>query len=158
MNWKDDLNEYFTSNNMYRVEYLNNMLNEYCKEYILHLNEFNGIIAKFKTEVSYEVPDLPAGVKLGKLEINFKSNELHVTFVMTCYFDKYGKLRFIYPSDYNYAAEFKDIFEKTSDEKKDFHIYESDEFNEAEKIQKEYIFQLFNERFKQYIEKQKSNK
>ena len=152
MNWKDDLTEYFASNNMYRVLYLNNMLQEYCKEYILHLNEFNGIIANFKTEVSGEAPDLPSGNTLGKLEINFKSNDLHVTFHMKCYFDKFRKLRFIYSSDYNYGAKIN------SDENKDFHIYESEEFTKAEKNGKEEFFQLFNDRFKQYIEKRKSHK
>ncbi len=152
MTWKEDITEYFAKNNVFRVKYLNDMLQGYCKEYILFINEFNGITATFNPEYSSDVP----GILICVIDIGFSNDTMKDELKISCYFDNLGNLQIRYPDDYNYNAEWKHVTGKSSSTKKDFHKYQKEEVNEPEKIEKDYIFQIFNERLKQYIETQKS--
>ena len=153
MDWKDDLFDYFTSKNIFRIKYLNDMLHIYLKEYVNFLNEFNdSLIAKYNETYSSEVPGIPIGV----IEIIIRTDKMNEEFSITSYFNKTGQLCIKYSDDYDYNAELKHITGKNSDVKKDFHKYEEEEFDEPEKIEKEYIFQLFNNRLKSYIDKELS--
>lgn len=130
------------------------MLHGYCKEYVGFLNEFNdNVRASFSP--SYDsVPGILAAV----IDINFRTDYIDENFKIICYFDKSGNLFLKYPDDYNYYAEMKHVLGENSDTKKDFHVYQEEALNEPEKLEKEYIFQLFNNRIKQYLDVQNAKK
>ncbi len=65
INWKDELNDYFIKNKMFRVKYLNDMLHDYLKEYVACVNEYNGIKAKFNAITTHLLKD----IKLGVIEV-----------------------------------------------------------------------------------------
>ncbi len=154
MNWQDDLFEYFTTNKMYRVKHLNNLLHNYCKEYVLFLNEFNGMTAKFNPDYGKELP----GILIGGMYISIRTDYLLIQeFKITCYFNQLGKLCLKYPDGYDYDKDWKSLLDKSTDKEKDFHSYEEDEINDPERIEKEYIFQLLNTRIKNFIESEKVN-
>ena len=45
MTWKDNIGNYFTGKGIYRLDYTNNLLRNYLKEWIEYMTEFNGIHA-----------------------------------------------------------------------------------------------------------------
>jgi len=96
MNWKDELNDYFIKNKMFRVKYLNDMLHDYLKEYVLYINEFNGIKASIKLVSTRFLKDC----KLANIEIIFDSSPFPHKFNVEYYFNENGNLFLKYPYDH----------------------------------------------------------
>jgi len=153
MDWKTDIGNYFVENNVLRIKYLNDRLMEYCKEYIKYLNEFMGITAKIEQRELYKFGIYKIDINV-EIIIGGMMNEL-CPFKMSCYFDEKGKLCLKYSDDYNDEAEIKNLCDNST-ENKDFQIYSKEEITEPEKVEKEYLFQLFNNRLKQFIDLQKA--
>jgi len=154
MNWKDELNEYFIKNKMFRVKYLNEMLHEYLNEYVLYINEFNGI--KVNLNLKFPTSSLLKEIKIGVIEIVIDTSYRH-KFNVDCYFNELGNLCLKYPYDYDYRTEIEAIFNGELKEV-DYHLYNEDEINDLERIEKEFIFQLLNTRIMNFIEaERKSN-
>jgi hypothetical protein len=144
MDWKEDIGDYFASINVFRIKYLNDKLREYCKEYIQYLNEFNGITAS--SEGGEYVPNL-GGISTIYLKIATieEAGDKQFPFKMFCHFDGTGKLCLKYSVDIDGMALLDSSI-------KDKHLYQTEEITDPEKTEKEFVFQLFNNRLKQYTD------
>jgi len=144
MDWKEDIGDYFASINVFRIKYLNDKLREYCKEYVQYLNEFNGITAS--SDSGDIVPNL-GGIRTTELKIATieEYGDKILPFMMFCHFDGTGKLCLKYSIDINGATLLDSYI-------KDNHKYQTEEITDPEKVEKEFIFQLFNNRLKQYTD------
>lgn len=153
MDWKEDLGDYFATNDMFRIQYLNDKLVEYCKEYMQYINEFNGVKGTLKQgEPTY-----------GYMS-NINKNEMHIDivvgnmkeiypFILSCYFDMNANLIFDYSKYLDYKRK---MFEGIGVSKDKMVIYtkENEVCSEDEKIEKGYIFQLLNNALKKHIDTQ----
>jgi hypothetical protein len=152
MNWKDELNDYFIKNKMFRVKYLNDILHENLNEYALYIDQFNGIKANFKSINTHLLKD----IKLGVIEIIVDTSSYPHKFNIECYFNELGNLCLKYPLDYDYNAKNSATFNPEL-KKDDYHLYNEDEINDLERIEKEFIFQLLNTRIINFIEANKKS-
>ena len=144
--WKSNIGEYFGKNNVYRLEYLNSNLYSYCTEYINYLKEFENIRATVMREpykgghyASFE------GIKYGLL-VTVGMGPISPVFFdykMSCFFNVDSHLIIESAVDCNL------FMNKTNRES---YEYQEEEFSETEKVEKEYIFELFNLRLIRYIE------
>jgi hypothetical protein len=150
MNWKDELNEYFIKNEMFRVKYLNEMLFEFLKEYVLFISEYNGIKANLKPISTPLFND----IKIALIEIVIDTTSGRHGFKIECYFNNQGNLFLKYPYDYSYKGQLSAILNPEL-KKDDYHLYNEEEISEEERIEKEFIFQLLNTRIIKYIEAEK---
>ena len=152
MNWKDELHDYFTKNEIYRVKYLNDLLYNYLKEYVLYIDEYNGIKVNLKQISTRLLKDC----KLANIEIILDTSSFSHKFNVECYFNEQGNLFLKYPYDYDYNSKLKSTF---NDEfkKDDYHLYKEEEISDDERIEKEFIFQLLNTRIINFIEANKKS-
>lgn len=138
MEWKDDIGSYFEKNGIYRLDYLNKLLLEYCEEWIRYLNSFSGIVAK---QDSFTHPEYLISVKKGynypfKVIIHFK---LIASGDKCCLYIKYTKS----------LSGIKKIM-KLDEKDEGFYQWGEEEITEPEMVEKGYILQLLNNRFKDY--------
>jgi hypothetical protein len=141
--WKGSIGAYFAKNGIFRIEYLNKTLKAFCDEYIKYFSEFHDVSTSLKSEY-YK------GVMGYQLEFGMRNVSSH-PFVLFCVFNLDGNLFLKVSVDFDYSSELKGQFEDVNADK-DYYIYSEEELSEPEILKKEYLFQLFNARFIQYIE------
>jgi len=141
--WKATMGVFFTENKLFRLDYLNKNLKTYCDEYVKYMNEFHDVNASIKNEY------LENGIQGYGIHVVMR-NLSCIPFKLSCGFNLDGHLFLKTSVDYNYSLELKGVFED-DDENKDYYIYQEEVLSEPEIFEKEYLFQLFNTRFIQYI-------
>jgi hypothetical protein len=141
--WKGTIGNYFAKNGIFRIEYLNKNLKLFCDEYVKYFSEFHRVSTSLKSEY-YE------GVMGYQLKFGMPTVSSH-PFVLFCVFNLEGHLFLKVSVDFDFSSELKGLF-KDENEDKDFYIYSEEKLAEPEMHEKEYLFQLFNARFIQYIE------
>lgn len=148
--WKSNIGEFFTKQGIYRLKFMNQKLFEYFTEYMSYLNEFHGIHAR-----TDRVEHLGSGLWDINLYINFHLNytsKLHEAgFILQGQFNETGNLLINYSTGYNWAGRINATI-KSKDEDVDFHSYKEEELTGPEILEKEYIFQLINQRLMNYVE------
>ena len=147
MDWKEEIENSLVAKGMHRVKYLNDNLVEYCKEYVKYLNEFNGINATEKigsmvdTEYKYHPNFEVNGSRIIKIGGLGSGGIIGLgDFTLYCYFDWKRNLCLKYPID----------LDGTNFQKKV--VYGIELITEPERFEKDFIFQVFNKKVKQYIE------
>ncbi len=138
-NWKEDLGNYFSEHNIYRLDYLNKQLFEYCKEWTQYLSEFH----KLHTHITEETPNIVIKVKNA-------NRYLHFFIAYLSFRQSESKNNYFLFIKYTVglAPPRKTISLKENDENN--YEWTEEEFTEAGFIEKGYILQLLNNRFKEF--------
>ena len=148
MDWKEDIGNYFASQNVFKVKYLNEKLSNNSKEYVDYINQFSGITASF--EDSDSVPDF-IGVRTTNLKIEIVTGGMMkrlFPFKISCYYDGGGNLFIKHSIGIDMAIAL------SSNSNRDSHIYKEEVITDPERTEKEFVFQLLNNRLKHYIDSQ----
>lgn len=141
--WKGTLGEYFGNMGIHRVKYLNEKLMSNCMEYVAYLNEFEGVSAKLE---SYRQGFIQGGATMC-IEISTDTKH-YKQFKLSCIFNNSGNLILVSTTDYDY-----NLFPSAQKEAGDNWTYQEEELSEPERVEKEYQFESFSIRLKNYIEK-----
>lgn len=146
MEWKNSLTDIMTDNKLFRLEILNKMIPELCKEWVDYFNEFNGASAKWKYEYRY---NYSGDSRIYLIEATLKSLFPDMPFVMKLCFDTDEKeqeivLKTIFSVGINTNA----MINGKDDEKV---IYKEEELNDPDLFCKEGILQQINYRYKDWI-------
>jgi hypothetical protein len=143
--WKTNLGEFFASNGLFRLKFLNEKLKIYCDEYVNYLNEFYNVQATIRRE--YHQSDIN-GYEISVALRHYQDEP----FKLFCVYEESGHLFLRSSVDYNYRTALRAVLkvtEKTVDPYKHHH----ETFDEPEIYEKEYLFQLFNSRLIEYLNK-----
>jgi hypothetical protein len=143
MDWKASIGEYFTQNGIHRVAFLNNKLESYCEEYAKYLNEYYGVRVKF--ERHYTRGEDICGQSMTIL-IRTENKEFK-PFKLFCKYNTYGNLELKTSIDYEYLLFPTEAEIKSGDK----WAYDEEEHSEPEVFEKEYLFELFTCKLKDYI-------
>lgn len=150
--WQSNIGTYFAENKIYRVKYLNEKLVVYCKEYVDYLNEFYGVKAiRSDDNNSMYHPDIgnsPIFKFIISVNIRTKKDEFE-GFKIQCFYNTEGHLCLESATGLDYM--------KGLNSKGDYARYRTEVFDEPEILEKEYIFQLINQRLMNFIEKLKKD-
>lgn len=128
-----------------RQEYLNRQLDLYCKEYVEYLREFSGMRCRIGEGKRIGNGLSEIGFKIGNNQFTQYVSGFDNDFKMFCHFNADGNLVLRYSK--SWRNRFTDLME--NEDKCD---YEEEIFCEAERVEKEYILQLFNKRLFDYFE------
>jgi len=139
--WKATLGTFFTENSSFRIEYMNKNLKTFCDEYVKFLKEFHYIHAT--NQIEYFGRD-GSGCRI---EVEMQ-NISRKPFKLYCVYNLDGHLFLKTTVDFDFPRE--NPFED-EDKNEDYYKYQEEELPEPEIFEKEYLFQLFNTRFIQYI-------
>lgn len=151
MDWKEEIGNYFGSNNIYRTEFSNKILAEILKEWISYLNKFQGVTASIDLTPEYDNGEaLP--VLSGIIQIRTKYTEYFPFKFKICYKTREDEGLFI-NLKYSIGVDIKIAIDNI----KDAHIYELEQLFEPEIFEKEYVLQLLNLRLMGWIDKMKRN-
>jgi hypothetical protein len=148
--WKSNVGEYLTKKGIYRLKFLNEKLYEYCSEYTIYLNEFQGIRASVNRG-DYIGSGLWETILYIDLDLINTGRINNIGFILACKFTETGNLFIQYSTGYNWEGRIKATV-RGIDENTDFHSYKEEVISGPETLEKEYIFQLINHRLINYIE------
>ena len=155
MDWKDDIGTYFREKGIYRFKYLNQNLEEYLDEWKNYVGEFDGI----SIDIAHEY-----------LEKNYKQYSSYWLKIRSKNYDSYRfQLNVSYcPSEESCEyclcmkwtshlslgtkADILKNFRLEPDDEKNYK-WEKEELFGAEICEKEFVFQLINNRVKNYFNK-----
>ena len=147
--WKSEIGEFLGQNNFFRLKYLNEGLMSQCVEYAEYISEFYDIRAKVsKVPYKGEIYSGLVGIEFGiLLSLGLRNNSAdYKDFRIFCFFNADGHLILKAAIDYDLWGPIR-----PGNEKDDHCIYNEEELTEAEVIEKEYIFGLFNNRLIDFI-------
>lgn len=140
--WKTNLGDFFAINGIYRIKFLNEKLKTYCDEYVNYLNEFYNVKATIRPEYHQR--------EIQRYEISISVHQYSPTnlspFKLYCVYEETGHLFLKTSVGFDYRAALSG-----AEEKVDPYKYQEEIFDEPKIDEKEDLFQLFNSRFIEYI-------
>jgi hypothetical protein len=147
--WKSNIGEYLTKKGIYRLKFLNEKLYEYCSEYKIYLNEFQGVHTSLDKGdyIGFGLWETVLYIDLDLINTGRINN---VGFIFSCRFNERGNLFMKYSTGYNWEGRIKATVKGIDNN--DFHSYKDEEIFGTETLEKEYIFQLINYRLISYAE------
>ena len=151
--WKSNIGSFFYQNGIFRKEYLNDKLRDNCKEYSKYLNEFQGIV----TEVGrykHIVDEETSFETLITIHLNHEvcnGRIMNAPFKIGLSFNGADNLFIKYSTFYDFRKKTLRIIKGKGDEIEPY-SYKEENLNESEIHEKEYVFQIINQRLTNYIE------
>ncbi|MGZ2369506.1 hypothetical protein ACXR6G_06945 [Ancylomarina sp. YFZ004] len=148
--WKTNIGKFFAKHGTLRLKYLNDKLYTDSKEYNKYLEEFNGIRSELRAHEYIGEKSFQTVLKI-HLDRIYEGRIMNAPFVIGLEFQDNGSLFMKYSTNYSWNAKIKSIVKNKEDEIEPY-SYQEEELDEAEVYEKEYVFQLINQRLIGYVE------
>ena len=151
-----DVDDIAPENGAYRLKYIQDKLRKDCDEYITYLNRFDGIRAGYLRynyigEISF---DFVLEIHLDRIH---NGNLINAPFIMGIRINEEGTFYLMYAAKYDWSAQIKSMM-KNDREPKGLHAFLIDEISDPERFEKEFMFQVFNQRLTGYVDSFNKNK
>ena len=168
--WKTNIGEQFAERGIYRLKYLNDKILNDCSEYCNYLEEFEDLIVEIKSISSLNTYDedspykvferlVDAGGlhKIWLITINFRLNYnialYSAPFQLGFVYTGHDGLIIKYTKLHSSRKAFKNVLTKRNGKKRgDAYVWEEEKLKEPEVLEKEYLFQLLNNRLTNFID------
>ena len=151
MDWKDNLGNLMSENNHYRLDFLNKQLKSWCKEWTDYMNEFVGMSAELTHERREYSENL---ITCNYIKVTKKPNWPFKAY-LGFFTGKTGKLSLYIAATVSYNFDISSFLKNKTmaamDSDDNYFWHNEKEITDAEIIEKGYVLQVLNNRYKDYL-------